>query len=141
MEGSSDMSFEVSIPTQLHLYADARRLKIILNNLIVNAIKYSDRNKSAQWVKISAEVIDDKCEISIADNGLGIRKEFHDKIFNMFYRASERSTGSGLGLYIVKETAAKMGGQIEFTSTEGVGSVFNFSLPAKCSRLATPSVG
>lgn len=123
--------FSVSPKEDFRLLADAVRLKIVLNNLIDNAIKYSDFKKKDRWVKISCEVSANEYSITIEDNGLGIRPEHHPKIFNMFYRASERSTGSGLGLYIVKETLAKLNGRIEFKSIEDEGSVFSVFLPKK----------
>ncbi|HLT71941.1 MAG TPA: sensor histidine kinase, partial [Cyclobacteriaceae bacterium] len=64
------------------------------------------------------------------DNGQGIPKEHMDQIFNMFYRASENSEGSGLGLYIVKETLAKLVGTIHVESEMYKGSSFRVELPA-----------
>lgn len=137
MEEASGITFEIDIPPQLEIGTDVRRLKIVLNNLIGNAIKYADPAKSQRWVRINAMTTDDECLISIKDNGLGIPQKFHDKIFNMFYRASDRSTGSGLGLYIVKETAARMNSKIEFTSTEGVGSEFILSFSTRSMSTVT----
>jgi signal transduction histidine kinase len=68
-------------------------------------------------------------KIHIEDNGQGISDIHHEKIFNMFYRASDQSKGSGLGLYIVKDTVLRLNGKIEFASTLGKGSRFTFSLP------------
>ncbi len=67
----------------------------------------------------------DQWEFVIADNGIGIKEEYLDKIFEMFYRADDRTgTGSGLGLYIVRETAARLQGSITVDSTFGEGSTF-----------------
>ena len=68
--------------------------------------------------------------MQVCDNGLGIAKEHVDKIFDMFYRASEQQSGSGLGLYIVKETIEKMNGTITVSSKLGEGSCFTVNLPA-----------
>jgi signal transduction histidine kinase len=68
-------------------------------------------------------------KIQIEDNGIGISDEHLPKIFEMFYRASEKSQGSGLGLYIVKETLDKLGGSIQVKSTHGHGSIFSLEVP------------
>ncbi len=125
------MSFNVEIPNDSTWVTDSRRLKIILNNLISNAIKYGDPWKQQRWVCIHSEVTTEGCTLSISDNGMGIPLEYQSKIFNMFYRASEKSNGSGLGLYIVKETVEKMGGKIEFKSIVGEGSTFFVRMPKK----------
>jgi len=62
--------------------------------------------------------------ISISDNGIGIEKQYQPNVFNMFYRASDKSKGSGLGLYIVKETIQKMNGAITLVSEFAKGSEF-----------------
>ena len=66
---------------------------------------------------------------SIEDNGEGIRPELKHKIFDMFFRGSHRSDGSGLGLYIAREAAKKIDATLEVTSTYGQGSVFTIALP------------
>ena len=68
-------------------------------------------------------------DIRISDNGIGIARENHEKIFNMFYRVSTQSVGSGLGLYIVKETVEKLQGVINLESEPGKGTVFSIRLP------------
>ena len=67
--------------------------------------------------------------IEIKDNGRGIAKEFQSKIFDMFFRATDDSSGSGLGLYIVKETVDKLKGEITFESELRKGTSFTISLP------------
>ena len=67
--------------------------------------------------------------ISIEDNGLGILKEQHEKIFDMFYRGSEKSQGNGLGLYLVKKAVQKLHGKINIESEEGKYACFTISLP------------
>ena len=65
----------------------------------------------------------------ISDNGSGIKAEFLDRIFEMFYRAKEDSPGTGLGLYIVKETVEKLNGRITVSSNIGQGTTFTITLP------------
>ena len=121
--------FEIDIKDDFVLRSDVYRLKIILNNLISNAIKYADFEKEKPLVAIKAEKKVDIVRIQITDNGIGVRKEMQDKIFNMFFRATEKSTGSGLGLYIVNESVKKLNGKIELESEVNVGSTFTLVLP------------
>ena len=106
---------------------DKNRLKVILTNLIGNAFKYVDSEKGI--IKVEVKVKKSGCKISVEDNGEGIEPEHLDKIFDMFYRADVNSTGSGLGLYIVKETIEKLQGEIEVKSTLGQGTNFTFTIP------------
>jgi signal transduction histidine kinase len=108
--------------------SDRTRFKIILNNLLSNAIKFQRKDSDKHVVKVKASKINDKIRIHIEDNGEGIRDEHRKKIFEMFYRATDNAPGSGLGLYIAKEAAEKMGGEIEVESTYGVGSKFTITL-------------
>jgi len=108
---------------------DKNRIKVILNNLLSNAYRYHNYNQNDPFVEFTTEAKEGKIFITVRDNGYGIPEEHLQKIFNMFYRASEISEGSGLGLYIVKETLDKLGGSITVESKAGVGSAFTFSIP------------
>lgn len=121
---------EVDIPEKITLLTDPSRLKVILNNLISNAYKYHRFDQPDPCISFSARRTNNRVVIKIADNGSGIEPDYHHKIFDMFFRASVKSEGSGLGLYIVKETLQKMGGTIWVESTPGEGSVFTFAIPA-----------
>lgn len=68
-------------------------------------------------------------KIWVEDNGEGIAREYQERIFEMFYRGSNTSTGSGLGLYITKEAVEKLNGKIELTSEAGKGSTFTIMIP------------
>jgi signal transduction histidine kinase len=117
------------VDESLIIYSDASRLRVILNNLINNSIKYSDSNKDELRIIIRARREGNWFTFSIEDNGVGIAESQQDKIFDMFYRASERATGSGLGLYIVKESLGKLNGSIEYQSSVGIGSKFIITIP------------
>jgi signal transduction histidine kinase len=97
-------------------------LKSILANIVSNSIKYADLEKTNP--KIDIEIYSDrnKAEIMISDNGIGIEKEMQSKIFNMFYRANATEPGTGLGLYIAKETIEVLNGTIKIDSTLGDGT-------------------
>ncbi|MFZ6011737.1 MAG: sensor histidine kinase [Bacteroidota bacterium] len=115
---------------------DKMRLKIILNNLLTNAIKFQKRFPGHQpYIRISSHTTRDNLTIEIEDNGEGIRPEFLGKIFDMFYRGTENSKGSGLGLYIAREAANKIQGNISVKSEYGKGSTFVVSLSNLSQRI------
>ncbi len=130
MASSQKIKFQNGIPDGQEIITDMQRLKIILHNLINNSIKYSDPQKTESIITISFERSAKKVTIIIEDNGIGIEANQLKKIFSMFYRATEKSTGSGLGLFIVKETLSVLGGKIKVDSEPGVGSKFKVSIPA-----------
>ncbi len=103
-------------------------VKIIINNLISNAFKYSDSGKEHQFIKVKAVSEGDNVVIDIEDNGIGIQKEFHQKIFDMFYILDFSKRGTGLGLYIIKQSVEKLGGTIHLNSTLKQGSKFTVTL-------------
>lgn len=111
-------------------YSAPSRLTIILNNLISNAIKYADLRKDNPSLEVRVVADAQQAVLRIIDNGEGIPQEALSKIFDMFYRASTKGMGSGLGLYIVKEAIDKIGGSITVESEPGKGTVFEVILPA-----------
>lgn len=123
LEGSDQLKKVVQLESECSLVTDAGRLAIVLNNLISNTIKYRDENKSC-FLNIRASITVTHATIVFEDNGIGISPELHDKVFNMFFRATEKSEGAGLGLYIVKEAIDKLGGTIEMKSIFGQGTQF-----------------
>jgi len=120
---------EIHIDDNLKVKTDESRLRVILNNLIGNAFKYQDFTKPQPFLKIHTSKKENTLLLQIEDNGIGIRKEHQERIFDMFYRANDLSAGSGLGLYIAKETAEKLESTITFESEYGKGSVFTITLP------------
>lgn len=128
LEGAEKIKFKDEIKIE-KAYTDKTRLTVILNNLISNAIKYHYHDRIDPWIKVSMQTIEGTLDIVISDNGPGIHPEKQSRIFDMFYRGTERSKGSGLGLYIVKETIAKMKGSIRVESVEGKGTSFIVKLP------------
>ncbi len=112
------------------LLTDRRRLRIVLNNLISNAIRYHRRSHERPYVQISARVEPQQTTLRVEDNGIGINQEHQDKVFNMFYRATNHVSGSGLGLHLVKETVQKLKGQVKLDSRVNQGSTFTVLLPS-----------
>jgi signal transduction histidine kinase/DNA-binding response OmpR family regulator len=117
---------------------DAGRLTQVVTNLISNAAKFS---KASGCVSVMMEVHDKKIRVSIADEGQGIPEEFRSKIFEKFSQADSSSTrkegGTGLGLAISKAIIEKLGGEMNFVSQMGKGSIFYFDLPIIIEAIAT----
>jgi signal transduction histidine kinase len=109
--------------------SDFTLMKTVLGNLFSNCVKYHDLTKPDPYIRVFYRKFDGKVQIDVEDNGQGIRTENLDKIFDMFYRASSSSDGTGLGLYIVKEALAKLRGTIFVKSFFGTGSTFTILLP------------
>ena len=109
---------------------DYTHISNVINNLLDNAIKYSAKNCEITIVANSTKT---ECEISISDNGPGIKKNEIPSIFNRFYRIENEETrskkGSGLGLFISKQFILLHGGKIEYDRNMPTGSVFKISLP------------
>jgi len=122
------------IPSQPLPYAlgDPKYVKQVLDNLIGNAIKYTEKGKIEVW----AEAKDGFIITHVKDAGVGIDTESQGKIFQKFFRAVTTSDigGTGLGLYISKRLIEAMKGKIWFTSQVGKGSTFSFSLPVANSQ-------
>ncbi|MDF9798271.1 signal transduction histidine kinase [Catalinimonas alkaloidigena] len=110
-------------------YGDKKRLSIIMNNLVSNAFRYYDPEKTKPYLRINVFTDSQKAEIVVEDNGLGIDQKHHKKIFDMFYRASNSAKGSGLGLFLVKESVTKMNGEIHLKSDKGAGCTFLVVVP------------
>ncbi len=117
---------QVTIPTFL---CDKILLIIILQNLIINSINYSDASKEHQFIKISAKEYEKDIMIIVEDNGIGMAVDIQHRVFDMFYRGTTVSKGSGLGMYIVKNAVKKLKGVISLKSEEGVGTAVSIQLP------------
>lgn len=118
-----------NIPKDFTISSDPNRLRIIFNNLIINALTYINPKKNNPRVEINLIQSTPLVLIEVKDNGIGIHKKHQENIFDMFYRANPRSPGSGLGLFIVKETLQVLQGSIKVESKIEQGSSFIISLP------------
>jgi len=110
-------------------FCNKMRLGMVLLNLVSNAIKYYDPLKEDPYLKMEVFLEPEQARITMEDNGIGIAGELQPRVFDMFYRATEKSDGSGLGLYIVKETVERMKGTILLHSEKGIGTTFTISIP------------
>ncbi len=127
--GKSALRFDVNIQENGAFGSDERRISILLNNLVSNAMRYADPEKPDPFVEVTIVSGTGGADITVRDNGIGIPAEYHEKIFDMFFRVSEKSNGSGLGLYLVKETIDKLKGRISLQSVPGEGTTFSIFLP------------
>ncbi len=108
---------------------DIEKTPWIINNLISNALKFT---RSGDFIKISTLIQEDMACISVSDTGIGIPKEYTEKIFDKFIQVKGQDSeirGTGLGLAIAKEIVGALGGEIWCTSTLSVGSTFTFTIP------------
>lgn len=124
-----EMDFIINIDEDTHLLSDRNKLQIILSNLISNAIKYRRESSERSFLRISCKTVDEVAAFEFEDNGEGIPENKLDDIFTMFSRFSQRSSGSGLGLYIVKEVIDRLEGEIIFSSEHGQGTFIKIYIP------------
>jgi PAS domain S-box-containing protein len=110
-------------------FSDAQRIQEILRNLISNAVIYSSKERKQSFVHVNVRSDLKKCTILVEDNGIGIKKVYLDKIFQMFYRANDKVEGSGIGLYIVQQSVLKLGGQVHVESKLNSGTRFTLTIP------------
>ncbi|TAE49672.1 MAG: PAS domain S-box protein [Bacteroidetes bacterium] len=125
------LSFRIEIAPELEILSDKKLLTSILQNLIANGVNYHDPESPAPFVEVSAQPLEDHVRISVTDNGIGIPEKFRQKVFEMFFRGNAQSKGSGLGLYIVKNSVSKLRGSIELHPREGGGTRFDVILPER----------
>ncbi|MBL7863267.1 MAG: PAS domain-containing sensor histidine kinase [Cyclobacteriaceae bacterium] len=130
MDGFSATSIYVEIPTELEIVTDRERSKVVFSNLFANAIHYRDHGKQS-FVKINAFADNGHVLMDIEDNGIGIKPEHHQRIFDMFYKAHDHSKGTGLGLYIVRETLQRLKGEIDVRSEYGKGTLFRIRIQSQ----------
>jgi len=128
MENADRVEIKVEIEDSMPFLSDNSRMSILFQNLISNSIKYHRPGADA-FVLVKIETNEEGVNIEVADNGKGINAEYLGRIFEMFFRASEDSYGSGLGLYITKQVVEKLNGQIEVDSVFNEGSSFKIFLP------------
>ena len=119
----------INLEKEIDFYCDKKRMNIIFMNLISNAIKYQNTDIESPALSITIIVTKEFASIEFKDNGIGIEEQYQSKIFEMFFRGTTLSNGSGLGLYILKEILLKLGGTINIISTENIGTSFILKIP------------
>jgi signal transduction histidine kinase len=124
------LEWQIRVPVELVVYADIDMLKIVLRNLISNAIKFTEYGGT---IKISAKQSESEILITVRDNGIGINPDDLEKLFHISKMKSSMGTametGTGLGLLLCKEFVEKHHGKIWVESEFGNGSEFKFTMP------------
>jgi PAS domain S-box-containing protein len=134
LEGAQEMKRIIRVDG-IDFFSDHWRISEIFRNLVSNAIKYRQLYINNPEIQIKIHIDHLRADISFADNGIGIDDTNLSRIFEMFYRATEQSDGSGIGLYIVKNAVEKLGGQINVSSKVGQGTRFNILLPNRINSI------
>jgi signal transduction histidine kinase len=130
-EGAELMAFKKDMEGTPMMHTDANRLKVVLANLISNAIRFHEPTRPNPEVIVRCLKKDNRMIIHVEDNGVGIAPDALPHLFDMFYRASDKSLGTGIGLYIAREAVRRMGGTISVASEPGQGSRFTIELPER----------
>ncbi|MCB0845683.1 MAG: PAS domain-containing sensor histidine kinase, partial [Bacteroidetes bacterium] len=127
---SDKVVFEKSFSFDEPYISDKKLLLSIFQNLILNSINYQNPEALQPRVEILVKKQEGRVLITIKDNGIGIPEKIKNRVFEMFYRGNSQSKGSGLGLYIVRNSVEKLSGFIDLESQPGVGTSITVSLPA-----------
>ncbi len=128
---NKNIRLEKDIPAFLQIFADKNMINTVIRNLLLNAVKFTRKGGT---VRINAQKAGDHVEISVVDNGVGIRPEKLEKLFSIDANIASHGTageeGTGLGLILCKEFIEKNEGKIRVESEECIGSTFTITLPA-----------
>jgi signal transduction histidine kinase len=127
-EGYEKVKFEIKITGDNNFLSDRTLLYSIIQNMIENGIKYRDEEKPQSYLKIKINNTESKVKMEFSDNGVGIPEDMQGKIFEMFFKANEFSSGTGLGLHIAKIALEKLQGKISVNSEPQIGSTFFIEL-------------
>lgn len=126
-----NVNLKIQIESALDFFSDENLLELIFMNLIDNAIQFHDEDKASVNILIDIYRDNNFVTIRLKDNGIGMEETIINRIFDMHFRGSERSTGTGLGLYIVKTAVEALQGKVFVQSIPFNGTDFVFSFPAK----------
>ena len=129
INGADSIKKIVNVSQAAPFYSDKYRLGIIINNLLSNSLNYIDHKKNEPYIKITVDISESLAKLTIEDNGIGIQEDQQSIVFDMFSRGTEISSGSGLGLYIVKEIITRLEGTISLNSKEGQGTSIQLIIP------------
>ncbi|GHN01251.1 hypothetical protein WSM22_27400 [Cytophagales bacterium WSM2-2] len=141
--GYPEHQFDIRIDIHNHFafVSDPVRIRTILANLLANAFKYYNPEVERRFIDVNVTIDHRHAVIKIKDNGIGIDENYKEKIYEMFFRATTRSSGTGLGLYIVKSMIDRLKGKISFDSILGKGTTFEVILPNQAMPLLSTHRG
>lgn len=124
-----NFKYNLDVEDNFIFKSDPTRLRIILSNLLSNAVRYHNYRQEYPEILVHVKQESENLVMKIIDNGSGIRDIHKEKIFDMFYRGNASKDGSGIGLYLVQTAVEKLDGNISLESEIGKGSSFTVSLP------------
>ena len=122
------VKMHVNLVTHIPSFSDGGRIAVILSNLLSNALIFRSNTREHE-VGIRVIVSQTECKLTVQDNGTGIASHILPQVYNMFYRGTENSQGSGLGLYITREIVNKLHGTINIYTVKDVGTAVTVQLP------------
>ena len=123
------VNLNLNISKDLKFMTDEFMFSILIENILDNAVQFQDFSKRENFVDVYAEINEhNHLKMTITDNGIGISREFQDRIFEMFFVGSDKTKGSGLGLYESAIIAEKLGGRVRLISSDKVKTTFEIIL-------------
>lgn len=128
LESQEDFIKTLKLQTDAPFFTDQGRLGVVVTNLLSNAMVYHNKQAESR-IDVVVHTDSEAATITISDNGIGIDPEIMPKVFNMFYRGTAESEGSGLGLYIAREITIRLKGTIKLTSDGTSGTVVTVVIP------------
>lgn len=128
---ASKIDFKINVNQKEPFWNDVISINLIINNLLTNAFKYQKQDNENKFVHLNIDVHRGSATISVSDNGSGIDQKYKDEIFNLFFRAHVKESGSGFGLFNVKSALQKLNGTIDVNTVLGEGSTFTVTIPHK----------
>ncbi|MBO9702225.1 MAG: HAMP domain-containing histidine kinase [Sporocytophaga sp.] len=134
INGYEKVTFEQDISVKNKFLSNKILLITLFHNLIDNAIKYRSEGVKTPIIKILVSEVNDKVKIMISDNGIGIPEDVQQNVFKMFFRGTEKSNGSGLGLYLVSHIIKQLNGEIFLDSKEHIGTTVTVYLRNESSK-------
>ncbi|WP_339792279.1 ATP-binding protein [uncultured Imperialibacter sp.] len=127
IEHADKLTFKNEVNRDLEIESDPGLWKMIIHNLLINAIKYHDGRKESSFVRVWHTIDNNVFTLKVEDNGQGIASELLPRVYDMFFRANANSKGSGLGLFLVKKMVGKLGGTINIESEYAKGTLVSVS--------------
>jgi len=122
MENWDRIQFLIDVNVEGPVFIDAFKISVVLKNLLSNAIRFHNYEQQDPWIRVAAFLKGGKVSIIVEDNGIGIDRNIQKRVFELFFRGHETSTGEGIGLYIVREVMTKLKGEMKLRSKPNKGT-------------------
>lgn len=129
LEGYDRVDVRIDVDQRNVFMGNLNQIQIILKNVLDNSLRYFKIKYNSNWANFCIQLNRKEAYIVVEDNGEGISKSRIEEVFKMFYRGNERATGSGLGLYMVRQLIDKMGGSVNIQSEFGEGTKLEIRIP------------